>query len=149
MKNPIFTQKYKLKSMAVNEDFPALVVNSSLKCYEFLKPLYGDSVSIYESFYCLYFNSSNQLVGHVKIGQGGVAGCVADGKLVFKCALDLLATAIILSHNHPSGNLTPSDADINLTRKFRDFGNMIGVRVLDHIILTPNGYMSFADDGRI
>lgn len=149
MKNPIFTQKYELKSMAVNEDFPSLQVKSSVKCYEFLRPLYGDSISIYESFYCLYFNASNELIGHVKIGQGGVAGCVADGKLVFKCALDLLATAIILSHNHPSGNLKPSDADIKITRKFQDFGDMIDVRVMDHLILTPDGYMSFADVGRL
>ena len=83
----------------------------------------------------------------VKISQGGVAGTVADTKLIFKSAIEKLASSIIISHNHPSGNLKPSQADIQLTKNLKQAGTLMEIFVLDHIIIADNAYYSFADEG--
>ena len=83
------------------------------------------------------------------ISRGGVAGTVADPKLIFKEALENLASSIILVHNHPSGNRQPSAADISLTKKLKEAGNLLDLPVLDHLIYTDNGYYSFADEGML
>jgi DNA repair protein RadC len=83
----------------------------------------------------------------VQISSGGVAGTVADPKMIFKHALEQLASSIILIHNHPSGNLTPSQADKDLTRKLKEAGRMLDLPILDHLIFTDKSYFSFADEG--
>jgi DNA repair protein RadC len=82
----------------------------------------------------------------IQISAGGISGTVADPKMIFKAALEHLASALILVHNHPSGNLSPSQADRDLTRKLREAGSVLEIPVLDHLIFTDNHYLSFADE---
>lgn len=101
----------------------------------------------HEEFWVLLLNRANVVIKKVQISSGGVTGTVADPKIIFKCALDNLACAIILAHNHPSGNLKPSEADITLTKKIKGSGVLLEIPVLDHIIFTNSAYYSFADEG--
>ncbi len=119
-------------------------IKSSKDAYELLAPFFQDLN--HEEFYVLYLNRANVVLQHEQISKGGVSGTVADGKIIFKSALLNQASAIILAHNHPSGNLKPSEADIRLTKDLRHFGKMIGIEVLDHLLFTDNGYLSLADE---
>jgi DNA repair protein RadC len=101
----------------------------------------------YENFCVLLLNRANKVLKAVKISDGGITGTVVDPRKVFKIALDNNATSIILGHNHPSGQLTPSDADIQLTKKMKQAGEMLDLPVLDHIIVGDGNYYSFADEG--
>lgn len=101
----------------------------------------------HEEFWILLLNRANEVLRPVQISAGGVSGTVADPKLIFKHAIEHLASGIILLHNHPSGNLTPSQADKDLTRKLRDAGRLLDIPVLDHLIFTDKTYLSFADEG--
>jgi DNA repair protein RadC len=101
----------------------------------------------HEEFWILLLNRANKVVGRANVSKGGVAGTVVDSKSVFKPAIDMHASSVILGHNHPSGNLSPSNEDISLTKKLTQAGNNLDVKVLDHIIVTDNGYFSFADEG--
>ena len=101
----------------------------------------------YEEFWVLLLNRSNELIGKVNVSKGGVSGTVADAKLIFKPAIEKLASSIILCHNHPSNNLTPSNADIRLTKKLTQAGTTLDVSVLDHIIVGSKDYYSFTDEG--
>lgn len=122
-------------------------VSSSKDAYEIIK---GDLLDIpHEEFWVLILNRANRVVRKQQISQGGVAGTVADPKIIYKSALDALASGIILVHNHPSGNLTPSQADIDLTKKLKEAGKMLEIQVLDHIILAGQKYYSFADEGML
>lgn len=103
----------------------------------------------HEEFYAIFLSRANVIKGIECISKGGVSGTVADGKLIFKKALEKTASAIILCHNHPSGNLKPSKADKDLTTKMVEFGKYIEMPVLDHLIITNNSYFSFADQGLI
>lgn len=100
-----------------------------------------------EEFWVLYFNRANRLLHRERISTGGVSGTVVDVKLIFKVAVERLASALALCHNHPSGNLKPSDADISLTRKVIQAGRVMDVSVIDHLIVADTGYFSFADQG--
>ena len=95
----------------------------------------------------LLLNRANKTLGWSRISVGGVNGCVADPRIIFQTALKANASSIIVSHNHPSGNCEPSQSDIALTNKLRDAGNFLDIQVLDHVILTSEGYYSFADEG--
>jgi DNA repair protein RadC len=95
----------------------------------------------------LFLNRANRVMGVYSLSHGGMTGTVADPKLVFIAALKAAACNIILAHNHPSGNLTPSSADISLTEKMVQAGKFLDINVLDHLIVTADGYLSFADDG--
>ena len=101
----------------------------------------------YENFCILLLNRANKVLRAVKISDGGITGTVVDPRKVFKIALDNNATSIILGHNHPSGQLSPSDADIKLTRKLKEAGEMLDLPVLDHLIIGDGNYYSFADEG--
>lgn len=108
----------------------------------------GDLVDLpHEEFWVLMLNRANRVIRKVQISQGGVNGTVADPKIIFKAALESLASAIILAHNHPSGNLSPSQADIELTKKVKEAGKTLEITVLDHIIVAGQNYYSFADEG--
>jgi DNA repair protein RadC len=100
-----------------------------------------------EEFWVLYCNRANRLLHRERISVGGVSGTVVDVKIVFKAALERLASSVALCHNHPSGNLRPSEADRHLTRKVVQAGRVLDVHVMDHLILTDGGYFSFADEG--
>ncbi len=101
----------------------------------------------HEEFWILLLNRANEVLRPVQISAGGVSGTVADTRIIFKHAIEHLASAIILCHNHPSGNLTPSQADKDLTRKLKDAGRLLEIPVLDHLIFTDKAYLSFADEG--
>ena len=103
----------------------------------------------HEEFWVLLLNRANRVIKPIQISRGGVAGTVADPKIIFKYALDQLASAIILAHNHPSGNLQPSQADIQLTKKLVEAGKWLDLPILDHLILSDYSYYSFGDEGKI
>ncbi|WP_064196329.1 MULTISPECIES: RadC family protein [Emticicia] len=120
-------------------------VGSSSDAYKAIRPYLMDLQ--HEQFWVLLLNRANEVIKPHQISIGGVAGTVADPKMIFKAALEYLASAIILVHNHPSGNLTPSQADKELTKKVKEAGKMLDIPVLDHLIFGDNGYFSFADEG--
>lgn len=101
----------------------------------------------HEELWVILLSRSFKVMQKVKISSGGVAGTVADPKMIFKPALEQLASFIILVHNHPSGNLTPSQADINLTKKVAQGGKLLEIPLIDHVIFADGGYYSFADEG--
>ncbi len=103
----------------------------------------------YENFCIILLNRANKVLKTVRISDGGITGTVVDQRKVFKIALDNNATSLILGHNHPSGQLTPSTADIDLTRKLKAAGETLDLQVLDHIIVGDGNYYSFADEGLI
>ncbi len=120
------------------------LIRSSIDAYHYLLPVFKDLD--HEEFHILILSRSNHIKSSVLISKGGLSGTIADGKLIFKKALELSAAAILLCHNHPSGNLKPSQSDIKLTKKLKEFGLLIDLPVLDHIIFTDNDYFSFADE---
>ncbi|MCB9240210.1 MAG: DNA repair protein RadC [Flavobacteriales bacterium] len=103
----------------------------------------------YEEFWIILLNRANKLIRYYRISEGSISGTVADPRKIYKFAIDQGASNIILCHNHPSGNLEPSQADIKLTQKVKSAGLMLDIQVLDHLIITQGGYYSFADEGRL
>lgn len=122
-------------------------VETSYNCSEILRHLWTPTIEHHESFYSLMLNRANQVLGFYKVSEGGLNGTVADPRMIFQAALKCNAASIILAHNHPSGNLRPSESDEKLTKKIKEAGLMLDINVLDHIILTPETYYSFADEG--
>ena len=120
-------------------------IRSSEDAYKVIAPELMDQPT--EQFWVIMLNRSNKVIHKRAISLGGVSGTVADPKVIFKKALDDLASGIILAHNHPSGNKKPSQADIDLTKKLQNSGKLLEIPILDHIIFTDDGYFSFADEG--
>ena len=131
------------RSAAVLSEKPQ--IKDSKTAYLLLQKELGDLN--YESFCVLLLNRANKVLKTVKISDGGITGTVVDQRKVFKLALDNNATSIILGHNHPSGQVTPSSADIDLTKKMKAAGITLDLPVLDHIIVGDGNYYSFADEG--
>jgi DNA repair protein RadC len=124
------------------------MVTDSKQVYSLLTSNWDeDKIEFVEQFKILLLNTANKVLGIFEVSTGGIAGTVADPKLIFMAALRANASAIILSHNHPSGNLQPSQQDLTLTRKITEGGKILDIRVLDHLIITTEGYYSFADEG--
>ncbi|HRS38453.1 MAG TPA: DNA repair protein RadC [Bacteroidia bacterium] len=111
------------------------------------RPLLCDLM--HEEFWVLLLNRANTIIGKEQISKGGLTGTVADPRLIFRSAIDRRAAAIVVCHNHPSGNLSPSEQDIRLTKNLVEAGKVLEIPVLDHIIITQHGFYSFADEGRI
>lgn len=124
-----------------------IILNCSEKSHIFFKSIFSD-LHI-EEFHVGLLNQRNKWLKTVKISQGGISSTSVDIRLIFKAALDIYATRIILIHNHPSGNLTPSIQDDELTQKIVDLGKLMEINVLDHLIITNNGYFSYADKNLI
>jgi DNA repair protein RadC len=122
---------------------------SSRDSYDAIAPLLMDLH--HEEFWILVLNRANRLLGRQQISRGGVAGTVVDAKVVFRKALETApqACSVVLCHNHPSGNLYPSQADLELTLKLRQAGQVLDMQVIDHLIISQAGYYSFADDGKM
>ncbi len=120
-------------------------ITCSEDAYRIMRPYLLDQVV--EQFWIILLNRANMVIRPELISEGGVSGTVADPKVIYKRALDKLASSIILVHNHPSGNLTPSQADLQLTRKLKEAGKSLDLPVLDHLIFTDHAYYSFADEG--
>lgn len=138
-------KKYELKKLET--EFPRVQITCSKVAADFIREFYADDIGIFESFFILLLDQNNTTVGYAKISQGGIAGTVVDKTIVAKYAVDSLARGVVLAHNHPSGNLKPSEADVTITRDIKAGLDLFGITVLDHIILTETAYTSLADDG--
>lgn len=120
-------------------------VSKASDIYNYMKLEFQDL--LHEEFRVVGLSVNNFILNQKLISKGGRSGTVADGKLIFKELLDMKASACVLVHNHPSGNLKPSEKDLQLTRKFGQFGQLINLPVLDHLIITDSGYYSFSENG--
>jgi len=118
---------------------------TSKDAVDIFQPLLGDNA--HEEFWVLFLNRANIVTGKNAVSSGGMSGTVVDPKMVFKAALEAKAVGIILCHNHPSGNVKPSQQDIDLTKKLVAAGKLMEIAVLDHIIVAQSSFYSFADEG--
>lgn len=130
---------------SVGKEKPKIV--SSVDAYNLLKSVMLDLP--HEEFWVIMMNRANRVIRMKRVSSGGISGTVADVKIIFKEAIDQLASALILAHNHPSGNRNPSEQDIRLTRKMKESGLLLDIPVLDHIIFAENKYYSFADEAML
>lgn len=122
-------------------------ISSSTNAADLFRELMTARSSFSEEFLMLALNRANMVIGFYRVSSGGVSGTVADPKIIFSIALQSLASGLILCHNHPSGNLNPSQSDISMTKNAMQVGKLLDINVLDHVILTDNDYFSFADEG--
>lgn len=138
----VYKQKFKISERPK--------ITNSQESYCVLKGVWNlEIIEFIEEFKILLLNRANRVIGCYNVSTGGICGTIADPRVIFAAAIKSCATSIILVHNHPSGNLTPSDADISLTRKLKNGGLILDIMVLDHIIISSEGYFSFADEGLI
>jgi len=124
-------------------------ITCSRDSFDILLNNWSDQIEFIEEFNILLLSRANRVLGFYNVSKGGHNGTVVDAKVVFSAALKMKASYIVLSHNHPSENLTPSLQDIELTKKLVEGGKLLDIKVLDHLIVTPWGYYSFADEGKI
>ncbi len=122
-------------------------IKDSKSVFELMQPIIGEAAT--EEFWVIYLNNSHKIIKKTQLSIGGITGTVVDVRVAFKNALAHQATALILCHNHPSGTLKPSESDIQLTKKMKNAGETLDIKVLDHIIITEKSYFSFADEGLI
>lgn len=120
-------------------------ISGSLDAYNVLKLHLSDLRT--EEFWAVFLNQSNKVIHIAQLTQGGISQSIVDVRVLFKTALEHFSTGIIVAHNHPSGNQKPSTEDINITKKIKDAGNLMNIQLLDHLIITQNAYLSFADEG--
>jgi DNA repair protein RadC len=125
----------------------AVKITSSNAASEFLRQFFDDDLLVSESFHILTLNKANISTGVSCISRGGIDACLVDVKMLAKICLDSLCNGVILCHNHPSGQLKASEADIKITNKIKDALKLLDIIVLDHIILTETNYYSFSDEG--
>lgn len=119
-------------------------ITCSKDVYNYMCPIMCDID--HEEFWTIFLNNSNKILKRIKIGQGGITSTIVDLRLIMKTALENFATAIIICHNHPSGNLTPSSEDIKLTERIKSAGEILSIRLLDHVIITTKEYFSFTEN---
>ncbi len=126
------------------------LVTSSGEVYQILRQCWDENkIEFVEQFKVLLLNRAGRALGIFEVSTGGVSGTVADPKLIFSAALKANASSLILAHNHPSGNTAPSAADRALTKKIKEAGEVLEIAVLDHVIVTTEGYRSLADEGEM
>lgn len=124
-------------------------VRNSGHVNEILRSIWSEDIEYREEFVILLLNKNSKVLGWCKISTGGIGKTIADPKIIFQCALKTNASAIILAHNHPSGNILASESDKLITKKLKSAGKLLDIEVLDHIILTCEKYFSFKDEGLI
>lgn len=122
-------------------------ITSSKDVFDILNPILIDLP--FEEFWLLILNRANLVIKKEMISRGGVSGTVVDTKIIFKAAIENYASSIIICHNHPSGNLKPSEADIRITKNIKEAGKLMEIPLLDHLIVAENGFYSFADEGML
>ena len=122
-------------------------IQSASQCFELLKPVLQDLDT--EEFHAIFLNRGNFVIKHFHLSSGGLCGTVVDARVLFKEAINCLATGVILAHNHPSGQLNPSELDIRITKKIVEFGKLVDIVILDHLIITDYAFFSFAENGLI
>ncbi len=123
----------------------AYIIDSSKKAWEILSPFLEDRNN--EEFWVLFLDRKNQIIDKTRLSQGGTTATIIDVKITLKTAVEKLAEGIIIAHNHPSGNKKPSSQDIDITRKLKAAAELLDIKLLDHLIITNNDYLSFADEG--
>lgn len=143
-----------LKGLAVEYSLSAKTIDlhkvkfdCSYIAAQFARKIYGADFLVYESCYALFLSNRQTIKGYARIGCGGISSTIVDIRLVCKYAIDTLSSGVILVHNHPSGELSPSKLDKELTKRIADALHTLDIQMLDHIILTEDGYYSFADEG--
>ena len=130
-----------------SEALDKMQIRSSMDVFNYMATYVADLQ--YEEFWVVYMNRANRIERAEKISQGGVSGTVTDVRLIVKRGIELLASGMVLCHNHPSGNTSPSDSDIRITQKIKEAGTMFDMQVLDHVIIAGKDYYSFADNGAL
>ena len=143
------SKKYEIRIIGTNSEFASETIRCAQDAEKFARSFYGDDIDLYESAFIMLLNRANRVIGWAKISQGGISSTVVDTKIVCKYALDVLASGVILVHNHPSGNIHPGPEDISLTRKLREALRMFDINLVDSIVIAHEGCFSFADDGQI
>jgi DNA repair protein RadC len=136
-----YTSKVKISEMQK--------VTSSKDALECFRHIWSDKINYIEECVLLLLNRAHKVMGYVKLSSGGTAGTVVDAKVIFQVALKCNASSIILSHNHPSGNINPSEPDNVITKQILEVGKFLGIPLLDHIIITQEGFYSYADEGSL
>lgn len=132
------------KRLQLSETKELTKIGSSADVCKLMQPIIGDLP--HEEFWVLLLNNSNKVIYKMQLSKGGLTQTVVDIRMLFKTALEHLATALILVHNHPSGQLVASNADKEITQKIKLAGNSLDIKLLDHLIITQTGYFSFADE---
>ena len=127
--------------------FEKIKISSSQNSADYIRQFYMGDIELFESFFLVLLNNNLETTGYVKISQGGITGTVVDVRIVCKYAIESLATTVIISHNHPSGTLKPSEADKFMTERLKNALKFFDVVLLDHIIITADSFLSFADEG--
>jgi len=141
---PEITLKYK------SGDQKKVKISKSQDAYSVFKELFDqDTLELTESFIVLFLNRANNTIGWIKVSQGGISGTIVDIKLIFATALKCAASAMILAHNHPSGNKKASEQDIRMTNRLKESGKIFDIQILDHLIITEKEYLSMSDEGLI
>jgi len=135
------------KRRAAESRLPEIKISGSKDVFDLFQPFLGDLP--HEEFWILLLNRANRVIDKIRISQGGISGTIIDPRIILKKAVDRLASTIILCHNHPSGNLKPSDSDIRITTKMKESSQLMDINLIDHIIVTEDSYFSFADEGLI
>jgi DNA repair protein RadC len=120
-------------------------ISSSETVFELMQPVIGELS--HEEFWIIYLNNANKIIAKSQLSKGGITGTLVDVRLVLRTAIENGAVGLILVHNHPSGTLTPSDADKQITKKLKLAAESLDIKILDHVIVTETQYFSFADDG--
>jgi DNA repair protein RadC len=133
------------RKLAEVPEFPR--IKCSKDVFDLLSPVLSDLP--HEEFWVLFLNRSNKVMNRMKLSQGGISGTVTDIRMIMKRAIEYLSSGIIVCHNHPSGNLNPSESDSRITQKIKEAGNILDVQLLDHLIISEKEYYSFADNGLI
>ncbi len=122
-------------------------ITQGYEVYDLVKPFFDSCMEHRERVVMVMLNRGKRVLGVIQISEGGTTGTVVDAKIIFQAALTANAEALILVHNHPSGNTQPSRADIEITKKLRAGGKLLDIEVLDHLVVTSNGYTSLANEG--
>jgi DNA repair protein RadC len=122
-------------------------ITCSTDCDKYFRAIWSDRMQYLEEFKVLCLNRANMVLGWAGVSQGGISGTVVDPKVIFQIGLKANASSLVFAHNHPSGNVQPSESDIRLTRRLKEAGDVVEIQVLDHLIITPDEYYSFADEG--
>lgn len=147
MKKTTFIPEISLKK--VQSNFPAVKISDSDTAATFIRQFYADDIELFESSFILLLNQANNTIGYAKISQGGISGTVVDCRIICKYAIESLCSAVILCHNHPSGNLKASEADDRVTSNVKTCLELLGIKLFDHIIITAKSHYSYADNGKM
>lgn len=140
----MLAKEYKLT--CTKNEMQSINVTGPADAVVFARNFFGDDINIYESCFIILTNRANKIIGWYKVSSGGLDAVIVDKKIICKVAIDALASGAILVHNHPSGDVKPSTADIKATREARDCLKMFDMTLVDHIILSEGRYYSFADE---